>query len=195
MFFWRRMDLFILIVAGMKIQGIGFVVAAAAALAACGGKEAGAAAPDVAPEAVAAPEQPVHGAVALDPEMKPSEHFTGRVILSDELATGPGYLFVVVGRIGSPMPYLMKKYDVEGPEAVAGADGTRVVAFELTSADNFMDMPLPPAGIELKVRFDLDGYVETKGDSVLETQPVEPGARDLEITLDKAPVVEAGEGG
>ncbi len=132
-------------------------------------------------------EEPVHTGLNPNPEMKESEHFTGRVVLREGLASGPGSVFVTVGRSDSPMPFLMKKYNAEGPSVEEGADGSRMFNFELTSAHNFMDMPLPSEDLVLTVRFDLDGYVETKVDSVSVSMAVEPGARDLEVILDQAP--------
>ncbi len=130
---------------------------------------------------------PVHAGLAPNPEMLESEHFTGRVILREALATGPGSLFVTVGPANSPMPYLMRKFDLDGPAVQPGPDGSRLVPFELTSADNFMGKPVPAEELELKVRFDYDGFVETKVDSVSTSQVVAAGARDLEVTMHQAP--------
>jgi hypothetical protein len=178
-----------------KLVSLGVALLATAIVSSCGDKEAGAAPPAASQPTEAEPEAPVHGALTPNPEMKESEHFTGHVNLREALATGPGFVFVTVGRIGSPMPYLMKKYDAEGASVTPGPDGSRVLEFELTSADNFMDMPLPETDIELKVRFDLDGFVETKVDSVLETLAVEPGAQDLEVTMVEAPAYNPAEDG
>lgn len=166
---------------------LGVTLLATSTLASCSGSETEAAPAATSQPTVMATEQPVHDGLKPNPEMKESEHFTGRVILREALATGPGFVFVTVGRDDSPMPYLMEKYDVEGPNVKPGPDGSRVLDWELTSANNFMDAPLPDKNIELKVRFDYDGFVETKVDSTLETLPVEPGARDLEVTIFQAP--------
>lgn len=166
---------------------LGVALTATAIVSSCGSKEKEITATVTSQPTETLVEEPVHSGLTPNPEMKESEHFTGRVVMREALATGPGFLFVTVGKSDSPMPYLMKKYDAEGVHVEPGPDGSRILTWELTSADNFMDMPLPEDNIELKVRFDFDGFVETKVDSVLETLAVEPGAQGLELTMLEAP--------
>ena len=79
-------------------------------------------------------------------------------------------------------------YKISLADAAPPVDGRRTVPFRLDPSSNALGAGLPPetAGfpLELSIRFDRDGMVETREGDVTVNQSVEAGAQGVEIVLD-----------
>ncbi len=115
-------------------------------------------------------------AVVADPS------FAGRVILRGELATREGFLMVSAVPAGARMPLMTMKLALA--DASPAEDGVRSVPFRLDETTNQIPSSVPPGiELELSVRFDADGMVETKEGDVTVAVPVEVGASGIEVVL------------
>jgi hypothetical protein len=118
------------------------------------------------------------------PQAPPPASFSGRAVLAGELAQAEGFLMISVRPEGVRMPLMTTKTPLP-PAPGPGAD--RVVPIRLDSSNDALGMGLPPdAGsmkLELAVRFDADGFVETGEGDVTATVPVVPGQEGLEVVL------------
>lgn len=111
--------------------------------------------------------------------------FTGNAVLEGELANKDGFLMVSVRPVGVRMPLMTYKLSLQNaPEAV---DGRRVVPFDLNTSSNVLGSPLPPEvaeiDLEISIRFDQDGVIETKEGDVTVSQLVKPGDTGIEVVL------------
>lgn len=108
------------------------------------------------------------------------EAYGGVVRLTGERATRrDAYLFVSVVPAGTSMPLCFDRLDLS-EESLGEMDGdVRIVPFSYTSC-------APHDGdVELKVQFDIDGYVETKQEgSLVGRFPVERGDTQIDVTLE-----------
>lgn len=125
-----------------------------------------------------------HAGLSL-PEPVPAS-FSGRIVLRGDLSTSDGVLMVSACPKGSRLPLMSYLIRLEqAPPAVAGE---RVVPFRLDTGNDLMGsggLPHEHSGMELElsVRFDADGVVETKEGDVTVTVPAEPDATGIEVLL------------
>jgi hypothetical protein len=110
--------------------------------------------------------------------------FEGVVRLRGALAEREsGFVFVSVMPEGSRMPIYSRKYSLDEPAVGAAEDGERVLRFELDR--RYALSTIPPGQLELNVRFDPDGIVDSKEPEVLDAAvPIEPNRTDVEVVLD-----------
>lgn len=110
--------------------------------------------------------------------------YGGTLLLEGSLATAEtGGIFIIGRQVESGVLTLVRKYEIA--EALPSEDGTvRRLEFSL---DNTHGMGGASAAlaqeIQLVVRFDPDGLVESKEGQVEESQVVATGTLDLEMTL------------
>lgn len=126
---------------------------------------------------------PGGGAVASSTSSK-SVRFAGRVYLTGSLATAKsGSLFVIVRQPGSRVPSLTRKYEIADP-AWSLQDDMRMLYFALDERDNMGGVGAPMnEHMELEVRYDPDGIIDT-ADGVEKTiVSVSPGDTELAVTL------------
>jgi len=119
------------------------------------------------------------------PEPVPAS-FSGRIVLQGELAAKDGVLMVSACPKGSRLPLM--SYVIQLAGAPPAAEGRRIVPFRLDSSNDLMGgggLPHDSSGMELElsVRFDLDGKVETSEGDLTVAVPVEPDATDVEVAL------------
>jgi len=111
--------------------------------------------------------------------------FTGTAVLEGALAEQQGVLMVSVMIVGQRMPLMSTRVDLA--KAPAAVDGRRSVPFVLDPSSNMLGAGLPQeAGefpLQISVRFDSDGFVETDEGDVTVDVPVEPGASGIEVVL------------
>ncbi len=120
--------------------------------------------------------RPVEGPSSMAPS------FAGQVSLRGELSSKDGFLMVSVVPAGARMPLMTMKIALAG---VPGAEnGVRTVPFRLDETTNQIPGTVPDGiDVELSVRFDADGVVETKEGDVTVAVPVTVGARDIVVPL------------
>jgi len=124
-------------------------------------------------------------AVVLDePEERPSDGFSGRATLVGELAdVDRGALMVSVYPTGNKMPLLTYRVDLDSPQ-VTRAEGELHFDFQLDTPTSMIPGSVPEGmSVEVEVRYDVDGYVETKDGDVTVRVPAQPGDDDLALTL------------
>ncbi len=131
------------------------------------------------------------GGTELPPDHPPLEaaspepvSFVGSVRLLGELATREdGYVFITIKPEGIMMPSYSHKYALS--EAGALEDGERRLAFHVDEKDSMGGLaPTGPHVIE--AWFDVDGFVDSKGDGYVVSTPVGRGGEGIELTLDPA---------
>ena len=113
--------------------------------------------------------------------------FSGRIVLKGALATRDGVLMVSACPKGSRLPLM--SYLIALEDAPPAGEGERIVPFRLDGTNDMMGsggLPHDATGMELElsVRFDADGMVETKEGDVTVAVPVEPDATGVEVVLD-----------
>lgn len=119
------------------------------------------------------------------PEPVPAS-FAGRIVLQGDLATRDGVLMVSACPKGSRLPLM--SYLIRLEDAAPAVEGERVVPFRLDTSNDMMGgggLPHDSSGMELElsVRFDADGKVETREGDVTVAVPAQPDATDLEVVL------------
>lgn len=136
-----------------------------------------------APERVSAASAPESPHAASDRPVR----FAGRVTLNGDLASvQEGSLFLIVRSPGSRMPALTRKYEIGDP-AFQLAGGQRVLHFSLDERDDMGGAAAPMAAeMELEVRFDPDGFVDTSEGVVRTAVRVQPGDQELSLELPDA---------
>ena len=124
------------------------------------------------------------------PSSSPHAHgtfrgFAGQALLKGELALAErGALMISVYPKGTRMPALTTKIALDDPRVTRNARGERVVDFQLDESTSMIPGAVPDGlEVELEVRFDLDGYVETKEGDVSAMVPARPGDRGLVLVL------------
>jgi hypothetical protein len=118
----------------------------------------------------------------------PPDGFSGRATLVGDLAAAEsGALMVSVYTPGSKMPLMTYRVGMDSPE-VSRVDGEVHFDFLLDPTTSMIPGSVPEdLPLELEVRFDEDGIVETKEGDVTARVPVELGDDDLELTLSRDP--------
>ena len=107
--------------------------------------------------------------------------FAGVVRLRGDLATREdGFLMISVKPEGIRMPSYSRKYALADAGPVDDA-GERLLRFELDQRN--MMGGLLPGELVLEARFDEDGYVETKDDTVIVTVPTTANDTSAEILM------------
>lgn len=106
--------------------------------------------------------------------------FSGVVRLTGDRATAnEGYLFVSIVPAGTNMPVCFDRLTLSDPEVGKLEGDQRVVPIAWASC------PLPEGELELKVQYDLDGYVETKTEADLVGRfPVARGDEAIDVVLE-----------
>jgi len=112
--------------------------------------------------------------------------FSGRIVLRGELATRDGVLMVSACPKGSRLPLMSTLIRLE--DAPPAGEGERIVPFRLDTGNDMMGgggLPHDADGMELElsVRFDADGKVETREGDVTVAVPVQPDASGVEVVL------------
>jgi hypothetical protein len=107
--------------------------------------------------------------------------FAGSVVLAGELGERrQGGVFVIARAPGGGGSLLVRKLEVS--EGERGADGARILAFELTDQDSH-GVQIPP-DVQLEVYYDPDGIVETREGRVTRVFPATRGDLSLRLVLD-----------
>ena len=111
--------------------------------------------------------------------------FAGKAILKGELASAEqGALMVSAFPPGSRMPILTTKIALDDARVRRTEQGERELGFQLDSASSMIPGEVAEGvEVEIEVRFDRDGYVETKEGDVAARVKARPGARDLVLVL------------
>jgi hypothetical protein len=111
--------------------------------------------------------------------------FAGVAVLRGEVATATtGALYVILRTRGSAAPAMARRYDLDDPALGAMHAGARRLAFELTLQDDMLGQgSVPPGELELEVRFDRDGDIGTKDDTLRAVAPTRAGETGLELVL------------
>jgi hypothetical protein len=162
-------------------------VLALVALTACSGESrpTASARTDPAAEASAAGAPDPHAGLGL-PQPVPAS-FAGTIVLSGALAGEQGgVLMVSACPKGSRLPLM--SYLIRLDEAPPAEGERRLVPFRLDGSNDLMGgggLPHDSDGMELElsVRFDADGKVETSEGDVTVAVPVRPDATDVEVVL------------
>jgi hypothetical protein len=138
------------------------------------------------PPGAEVPNDPVHA--GLGQPAQPPAHFgdpdgddyAGVVRLRGGLAAlREGYLFVSVMPEGTNYPACFDRFDLSDPAVGAATDEERVIDLLYTGCS------APAGGVELKVQFDVDGYVETKDErTVVRRFSIERAAQDIDVVVD-----------
>ena len=121
-----------------------------------------------------------HGAQTAAPSYSGVIVLRGPRALSDE-----GVLMVSLVSTGQRMPRMSYRISLQGaPPAI---NGERRVPFELNVRTDMLGGEVPPelngTPLEVSVRYDQDGMVETKEGDVTVAVPVGWGAKDLEVVV------------
>jgi hypothetical protein len=154
-------------------------------LLACSGESAPSASADPVANASAGGWADPHA--GLDRPQPVPASFAGTIVLAGELAAEEsGVLMVSACPKGSRLPLM--SYLIPLQDAPPVVDGRRVVPFRLDGSNDLMGGGgLPHDGdgmeLELSVRFDADGKVETSAGDVTVAVPVQPDATDVEVFL------------
>jgi len=112
--------------------------------------------------------------------------FEGRVLLQGELAGKDGFLMISACPKGSALPLM--SYKIALTDAPPARGDERIVPFRLDTSNDLMGgggLPHDATGMELElsVRFDVDGMVESKEGDVTVAVPVQPDATGIEVAL------------
>lgn len=109
-----------------------------------------------------------------------SASFGGLVRLTGERAAKrEGYLFVSVVPAGTSAPACFDRLDLSDNRAGKLTEGVLSIPFA------YRDCPAPEGDLELKVQFDLDGFVETKEEgSLVGRFPIIRGDEAIDVTLE-----------
>lgn len=130
---------------------------------------------------------PEHQHVEAEAELAPApDGFGGRATLVGELARAEsGALVVSVFTTGSNMPHMTYRVDMDGPEVSRGVDELHF-DFRLDPTTSMIPGSVPDdIPLELEVRYDVDGFVETVEGDVTVRVPAELGDDGLELTLSR----------
>jgi hypothetical protein len=136
------------------------------------------------PPSAGAGEDPHAGLARPDPV---PASFSGTIVLAGELAAEEGgVLMVSACPEGSRLPLMSYLIPLESAPPAEG--GRRVVPFRLDGSNDLMGgggLPHDSEGmqLELSVRFDADGKVETSEGDVTVAVPVQPDATAVEVVL------------
>ena len=130
------------------------------------------------------PDDDLHRSL-LDPHESPGAalgetlDYAGVIRLAGDLAAADeGVLFVSVMRVGDNRPLGSTKIDLSEPSSGSKEADERLVPFVLGGVS------VADQELELQVRFDLDGYVDTKEQGgVLRSFPVSAGDAAIDVTL------------
>jgi len=122
------------------------------------------------------------------PEASASEGFSGRATLVGELGrVDQGALIVSVYPTGNKMPLMTYRVDLQSPQVTRG-EGELYFDFRLDPTTSMIPGSVPEGmSVEVEVRYDADGYVETKEGDVAVRVPAQPGDEDLALTLPAGP--------
>jgi len=126
------------------------------------------------------------------PELNDPSEFGGRAVLQGELAhVTTGRMMVTLREKGQRMGVWMYVVDVGDPDAEQkglqpAVGDTREFLFVLNKDTTMFPTPIPKnAELEVEVRYDADGNVDTKDDFVASFTPAKAGDTDLYIVLAK----------
>lgn len=125
-----------------------------------------------------------HGAAPADSTGIPS--WSGVIVLRGPRAEGDaGVLMVSLVSRGQRMPRMTYRIPLVGQPPAEG--GERRIAFRLDETTDMLRTGLPPelkdSPLDLSVRFDQDGVVETREGDVTVVEPVGWGGEGLEIAI------------
>lgn len=114
--------------------------------------------------------------------------FRGWVRLRGELAdVQEGVLYLIARPVGSRIPVLTEQVRMDDHRITADEGGGRSLPFVLDSTDAKAmgggAVQLPAGEMEVEARYDRDGYVDTKDDTVSDTRTAAVGATGLEFVL------------
>lgn len=137
----------------------------------------------------------VPGAATQRAELTDPSQFAGVALLKGELASATqGRLMVTLrqkGQSGPKMPLWAYVVDLDDPEAekkglMPAKDGAREFVFVLNKDTTILPSPLPKSvELEVELRFDLDGSVDTRDDAYFAVTDAVRGATQLELVLEK----------
>lgn len=135
------------------------------------------------------------GAAAQRPELTDPSQFAGTALLKGELASATtGRLMVTLrqkGQSGPKMPLWAYVVDLDDPDAhkkglgALGGDAREFV-FVLNKDTTILPSLLPPnVELEVELRYDLDGSVDTREDAVFAVADAVRGDTTLTLLLEK----------
>ncbi len=137
----------------------------------------------------------VAGASSQRAELTDPSQFAGVAVLKGELANATqGRLMVTLrqkGQSGPKMPLWAYVVDLDDPEVekkglMPARDGQREFMFVLNKDTTILPSPLPKnVALEVELRFDLDGSVDTRDDAYFAVVDTVRGDTQLELVLEK----------
>jgi hypothetical protein len=129
--------------------------------------------------------KPVQPAPTKSASAPTSDSISGRAILEGALAqASEGFLMVSAFPPGSRMPLLSYRVPISDPSIQKGSDGRRVFTFHLDPHTSMIPGSVPAGTqVELEIRYDRDGVVETKDGDVTAKSTVKVGDSALELVL------------
>lgn len=136
---------------------------------------------------------PIADPHAQRPTVDDPSVFAGRAVLEGDIASAQqGRIMITLRQTGQRMPLWAYVVDVADPNASKlglqpAADGKRELLFALNKDTTIIPSPLPKGvELEVEVRYDIDGNVDTRDDFFAATTPAKPGDTDLVLVLSKA---------
>ena len=112
--------------------------------------------------------------------------FAGRAVLKGRLAEAEeGFLMISLFPAGTRLPILSYRVAMGDPALATDAEGRRVLTFRLDDQSTLIPGRVPAGTpLEIGIRYDADGYVETKDGDVEARVAARPGDEGLELVLD-----------